>query len=99
MSFSDLPAVNASLNAFTAILLALGRYRRNRYVPPQSPVCGCASLLFLTCYVTYHTWMRQTPAPALKFLNRRSGQSTGDPISTWSVRCDSAPCRHHAACH
>ena len=64
MSFSDLPAVNASLNAFTAVLLMLGlrfikRGNRNAHRNCMITAC-CASLLFLTCYVTYHTWMRRT---------------------------------------
>ena len=64
MSFSDLPAVNASLNAFTAVLLVLGlrfikRGNRNAHRNCMITAC-CASLLFLACYVTYHTWMRRT---------------------------------------
>ena len=74
MSFSDLPAVNASLNAFTAVLLVLGlRFikRGNQKAHGKCMITACgASLLFLACYVTYHIWMRRTYGAAhTSFLN------------------------------
>jgi len=68
MSFSDLPAVNASLNAFTAVLLVLGlRFikRGNKKAHRNCMITACcASVIFLTCYVSYHTWMRRTHGSA-----------------------------------
>jgi uncharacterized membrane protein YozB (DUF420 family) len=68
MSCSDLPAVNAGLNALSAVLLVLGfrfikRGNRNAHRNCMITAC-CASLLFLACYVTYHTWMQRTHGAA-----------------------------------
>jgi putative membrane protein len=68
MSFSDLPAVNASLNAFSGILLMFGlRFIiRGNIQAHRKCMIGacCSSLLFLVCYLTYHTWMRRTHGTA-----------------------------------
>ena len=68
MSFADLPAVNATLNGFSGILLLLalrfilrGNIKAHRNC--MITAC-CSSLLFLVCYVTYHNWMRQTHGTA-----------------------------------
>lgn len=68
MSFSDLPAVNACLNSFSAVLLVLGfrsikAGNRNAHRNCMLAAC-CTSLLFLVCYVTYHEWMRRTTGVA-----------------------------------
>src|SRR5262245_61474537 len=73
MTFADLPAVNASLNALSGVFLALGlRFilRRNITAHRNCMVAACCtSLLFLTCYVIYHSWMQRTHgAPHTKFL-------------------------------
>jgi uncharacterized membrane protein YozB (DUF420 family) len=58
VNFSDLPAVNATLNGITTILLSLGLYfilRKNiraHYTCMLSALC--CSILFLICYLTYH---------------------------------------------
>lgn len=58
MSLSDLPAVNASLNACSAILLTAGfvLIKRGRPAAHRNCMLGAlvCSVLFLTCYVTYH---------------------------------------------
>ncbi|MGN6554056.1 MAG: DUF420 domain-containing protein [Verrucomicrobiota bacterium] len=68
MSFSDLPAVNATLNAFSGVLLLLGlrfilRGRQRAHRNCMIVAC-CSSLLFLVGYLTYHNWMRQTQGVA-----------------------------------
>ncbi len=58
MSFSDLPAVNASLNGLSAVLLAAGYVfiRRKNQAAHQKCMIGAAvaSAIFLACYLTYH---------------------------------------------
>jgi uncharacterized membrane protein YozB (DUF420 family) len=58
MSFSDLPAVNASLNALSAVLLSFGFYFIKRKNIPAHRKCMLSavvtSALFLTCYLIYH---------------------------------------------
>ena len=58
MTFSDLPAVNASLNGLSAIFLALGYYfiRRKNQAAHQKCMLAAVvtSVLFLACYLTYH---------------------------------------------
>ena len=58
MTFSDLPAVNASLNGLSAIFLMAGyRFIRRKNVPAHHRCMLSAvvtSTLFLICYVTYH---------------------------------------------
>jgi uncharacterized membrane protein YozB (DUF420 family) len=58
MTFKDLPAVNASLNACSAILLIIGylmirrgQIRRHRFFMTAAMVCSAA---FLASYLTYH---------------------------------------------
>jgi uncharacterized membrane protein YozB (DUF420 family) len=59
LSLHDLPAVNATLNAIAAVLLAIGfvlirnrRWRAHRNVMVAALVC---SVLFLTSYLIYHS--------------------------------------------
>jgi uncharacterized membrane protein YozB (DUF420 family) len=58
MTFADLPAVNASLNGLSAILLSLGYYfiRRKNQAAHQKCMLAAVvtSALFLACYLTYH---------------------------------------------
>jgi putative membrane protein len=58
MEITDLPAVNATLNSMSAVLLGCGYYFiRRRQIPRHrlcmisAFVCSCA---FLTCYLVYH---------------------------------------------
>ena len=61
MTISDLPAVNASLNGISAILLGLGYYfiRCQRPQAHRNCMIGafCTSIVFLICYITYHTYL------------------------------------------
>jgi len=58
MSMDDLPAVNASLNALSAVFLSAGYYfirRQNRDAHRNCMVAAfITSILFLVCYLTYH---------------------------------------------
>jgi uncharacterized membrane protein YozB (DUF420 family) len=58
VNFSDLPAVNASLNGLSAVFLLLGfRFIRQKNVPAHRRCMLSAvatSTLFLACYLTYH---------------------------------------------
>ncbi|HEX6464578.1 MAG TPA: DUF420 domain-containing protein [Vicinamibacterales bacterium] len=58
MSYSDLPALNATLNATSAVLLTIGwilirrgHWRQHRAVMITA---FCTSVLFLVSYLTYH---------------------------------------------
>jgi uncharacterized membrane protein YozB (DUF420 family) len=61
MSPASLPAVNAFLNGLSAVLLAAGFYyirRQNRVAHRNCMVSAfCTSILFLICYITYHTYL------------------------------------------
>jgi uncharacterized membrane protein YozB (DUF420 family) len=58
MTLHDLPAVNASLNALSALLLALGFVfirRGNKTAHRNCMVAAfTTSIIFLGCYLTYH---------------------------------------------
>jgi putative membrane protein len=58
MTISDLPAVDATLNATAAVLLATGwiLIRRGRYRAHRAVMITafCTSVLFLISYLTYH---------------------------------------------
>ena len=58
MTMDDLPAVNASLNALSAVFLSAGYYfirRQNRDAHRNCMVAAfITSILFLVCYLTYH---------------------------------------------
>ncbi|MGI8784281.1 MAG: DUF420 domain-containing protein [Acidobacteriota bacterium] len=58
MTVYDLPAVNAALNATSALLLVLGWFfiRARRIAAHRRCMVAavCTSTLFLACYLTYH---------------------------------------------
>ena len=58
MTFSDLPAVNASLNGLSAIFLLFGytSIRRKNQLAHERwmKTAMICSVLFLICYLTYH---------------------------------------------
>ena len=58
MTLSDLPAVNATLNAISAIFLACGYFfiRRKNILAHRNCmiVAFCTSAVFLVCYLIYH---------------------------------------------
>ena len=67
MSFTDLPALNATLNGISAIFLGMGYYRirtgdreGHRSMMVVALVC---SLLFLTSYIIYHVNVGSVPYP------------------------------------
>ena len=67
MSLSSLPALNASLNATSAVLLTIGwfliRARRIRAHRRMMITACVTSTLFLICYVTYHAQIGSKPFP------------------------------------
>ena len=58
MAISDLPALNATLNATSAVLLvtAWALIRRGRWIAHRNVMLAavCTSVLFLISYLTYH---------------------------------------------
>lgn len=58
MTVSDLPALNATLNATAAILLCIGwiLIKRGRWTAHRAVMIAafCTSVLFLISYLTYH---------------------------------------------
>jgi putative membrane protein len=58
MKFSDLPAVNATLNGLSAVLLLAGYYfirRKNKAAHSRCMIAAfVTSVIFLICYLTYH---------------------------------------------
>ena len=67
MTIADLPALNASLNALSAVLLATGFVfvRRRQFDRHRACMIGAfvASIAFLSCYVFYHAHHGATPFP------------------------------------
>ena len=65
MQVTDLPALNASLNLISAILLGIGYYFIRRRNIPAHRACMIASLIsstaFLTFYVIYHYHVGSVP--------------------------------------
>ena len=61
MSPADLPPVNATLNALSAVFLGWGLYfiRRRRQNAHRNCMLAAfvTSALFLVCYITYHTYL------------------------------------------
>lgn len=61
MTVHDLPAVNATLNGFSAIFLTAGFIfikRGNKIAHRNCMITAfCTSVVFLGCYLTYHTWL------------------------------------------
>ncbi|HXT42416.1 MAG TPA: DUF420 domain-containing protein, partial [Candidatus Angelobacter sp.] len=62
MTVSDLPAVNATLNGLTAILLSAGYVfiRRGNKIAHRNCMVSAfvTSTIFLICYLTYHFTVR-----------------------------------------
>ena len=60
MTIHDLPAVNASLNGLSAVFLATGFVfikRRNKIAHRYCMIAAfCDTVIFLICYLTYHTY-------------------------------------------
>lgn len=74
MTYTDLPLINACLNATSAVLLVLGwRFIRagNREVHAKCMVAAlCTSSAFLACYLYYHWKMQQVHGAAhTKFVD------------------------------
>ena len=69
MEITDLPAVNAALNATSAMFLVAGYVliRRRRIVPHKRCMLAAlaSSALFLACYVTYHANTGSRPFPGV----------------------------------
>ena len=61
MTVHNLPAVNASLNGLSAIFLIAGFVfikRGNKIAHRNCMITAfCTSVIFLACYLTYHTWL------------------------------------------
>jgi len=61
MSIYDLPAVNASLNGLSAILLAAGFIfiHQKKVIAHRNCMISafCVSVIFLICYLTYHSYL------------------------------------------
>jgi putative membrane protein len=61
MSIHDLPAVNASLNGLSGVLLTAGFVfirRKNKIAHRNCMVAAfCISIVFLICYLTYHGYL------------------------------------------
>ena len=75
MTLSDLPAVNASLNGLSTVLLVLGwrHIKAGRRIAHRNCMVGAfvTSSLFLACYLTYHFQMQK--------LHGRAHTSFTDP--------------------
>jgi uncharacterized membrane protein YozB (DUF420 family) len=67
MQLTDLPAVNATLNGISAVLLMIGYMlvRRRKLEPHRRVMIAAftASVLFLICYVIYHANVGSKPFP------------------------------------
>ena len=61
MSVHDLPPVNATLNGLSAVFLTCGFIfikRGNNIAHRNCMIAAfCTSVIFLACYITYHTWL------------------------------------------
>ena len=62
MTIHDLPAVNATLNALSAIFLALGFFyiKRGNKISHRNCMISAfgTSVIFLGCYLTYHAMVK-----------------------------------------
>jgi putative membrane protein len=67
MTVEDLPTLNATLNAISAVLLSVGYMFIRRKERQRHKVCMLAafatSVLFLISYVTYHAQVGSKPFP------------------------------------
>jgi uncharacterized membrane protein YozB (DUF420 family) len=69
---NTLPALDASLNAISGILLLTGRLSiRHRHLASHRAcmlAAFCASALFLACYLVYHATAGSRPFPGVGFV-------------------------------
>ncbi len=77
MTYTDLPLINACLNATCTVLLVLGwvHIRAGRKVAHRNCMIAaiCTSTLFLACYLYYHYQMQQQQGSAhTKFVHPAS---------------------------
>ena len=72
LSVHDLPAVNASLNAISGVLLITGyaMMRRRRIAAHRAFMLAAfvSSVLFLICYLVYHAQVGSVPFPRHGFV-------------------------------
>jgi uncharacterized membrane protein YozB (DUF420 family) len=72
LSVHDLPAVNASLNAVSGVLLLIGyvlmRARRIALHRTFMLAAFASSVVFLICYVVYHAQVGSVPFPRYGFV-------------------------------
>ncbi|HMB79405.1 MAG TPA: DUF420 domain-containing protein [Vicinamibacterales bacterium] len=72
MTVHDLPAVNASLNALSGVLLVIGytlmRLKRIQLHRAFMIAAFATSSLFLVCYVIYHAQVGSVPFPRQGFV-------------------------------
>ena len=72
MTVHSLPAVNASLNALSGVLLLIGYVLIRKGRRPQHRACMLAafttSSLFLACYLVYHAQVGSVPFPRHGFV-------------------------------
>ena len=68
MTISDLPAVNASLNALSFVFLTCGYIfikREKKIAHRNCMISACATtVIFLACYITYHVGMKRVHGEA-----------------------------------
>ena len=68
MTLADLPAINATLNATSAVLLCIGYgfIRRGKIMAHKTCMLAAfvVSVLFLVCYLIYHRYHGVTHFPA-----------------------------------
>ncbi len=74
MTIHDLPAVNATLNGISAVLITAGWFNIRSDRKQQHIICMCAALvtstLFLACYLTYHFFAGVTRFPNLGWIQK-----------------------------
>jgi len=72
VTIADLPALNASLNALSAVFLACGLVFIRRGQMSRHRFCMVSALVvstvFLACYVTYHASHGSTPYPGTGWM-------------------------------
>jgi uncharacterized membrane protein YozB (DUF420 family) len=79
VDFTVLPAINATLNATAAILLTIGYVliRRRRIAQHRAVMLTAfgTSVLFLICYLVYHTYLWQHGSASKRFPGQGSIRS------------------------
>jgi len=73
MTLLDLPAVNGSLNGLSAVFLSAGYIfiRRKNQIAHRNCMIAAfvTSVLFLVCYLTYHSYLAYLHRPVTSFAN------------------------------